>query len=195
MARGSTKKKPAAIQPKTSFILFDTWCDLIMALSDEQAGALFKGLFLHNRGQEPELDGMTEAIYNMCSNAMDISAAKYRDRCKRADAARKAKAKKASNISSNINSNISSVYEYESDNEYVNGYESDNESVYPSESVYAPPTLEEVTDYINSKGYKDLDAEYIHDWYTANGWKDVDGLPIRNWKRLIDKAAMNDTNE
>ena len=53
---GTNKRKAPKAKahkpPKTSFVLYDTWANLIMELSDDEAGKLFKGLFMHNRGKE-----------------------------------------------------------------------------------------------------------------------------------------------
>lgn len=44
-----------------------------------------------------------------------------------------------------------------------------------------PPTLEEIADYVKTKGYGFTPEEFF-DHYTANGWKQANGLPLLDWR-------------
>lgn len=44
------------------------------------------------------------------------------------------------------------------------------------------PTLEEVKDYVKSRGNL-IDAQKFFDYYEAADWKDSKGQPVRNWKQ------------
>lgn len=46
---------------------------------------------------------------------------------------------------------------------------------------FAPPTLEEVREYVREKGYN-LDVEKFHRYYTESKWKDARGKQVKNWK-------------
>lgn len=55
---------------------------------------------------------------------------------------------------------------------------------------FIPPTLEEVQEYINSKGY-DIDATPIFDGYDCNDWKDSQNKQIKNWKQKINQVWLS----
>lgn len=54
---------------------------------------------------------------------------------------------------------------------------------------FTPPTLEEVEDYINEKGYNIRASKFI-DYYTSNGWK-VGKNPMKDWKAAVRSWAHN----
>ena len=54
---------------------------------------------------------------------------------------------------------------------------------------FTPPTLEEVEDYINEKGYNIKASKFI-DYYTSNGWK-VGKNPMKDWKAAVRSWAHN----
>ena len=49
---------------------------------------------------------------------------------------------------------------------------------------FTPPTLEEVNEYIQEKGYS-VDAKYFMDYYESAKWHDSKGKPVKNWKQRI----------
>ena len=55
---------------------------------------------------------------------------------------------------------------------------------------FVPPTIEEVEDYINEKGYR-VNAHKFIDYYTSNGWK-VGKNSMKDWKAAIRNWARND---
>ena len=54
---------------------------------------------------------------------------------------------------------------------------------------FTPPTLEEVEDYINEKGYNIRASKFI-DYYTSNGWR-VGRNPMKDWKAAVRSWAHN----
>jgi len=54
---------------------------------------------------------------------------------------------------------------------------------------FVPPTIEEVEDYINEKGYR-VDARKFVDYYTSNGWR-VGKNPMKDWKAAVRNWAHN----
>lgn len=46
---------------------------------------------------------------------------------------------------------------------------------------FTPPTLEEVREYVQEKGYN-LDVEKFHRYYTESNWRDARGKRVKNWK-------------
>ena len=54
---------------------------------------------------------------------------------------------------------------------------------------FIPPTVEEVEDYINERGY-DIDAHRFIDYYTANGWS-VGRNKMRDWRAAVRNWSRN----
>ncbi len=54
-----------------------------------------------------------------------------------------------------------------------------------SKLMMVPPTLEEVKDYVKSKGYNEDCAIKAFDYYTALDWIDSNNKPVKNWKAKI----------
>ena len=59
-----------------------------------------------------------------------------------------------------------------------------------SSKKFTPPTLEEVEEYINEKGYNIRASKFV-DYYTSNGWK-VGKNPMKDWKAAVRSWAHND---
>ena len=57
-------------------------------------------------------------------------------------------------------------------------------------SVFTPPTVDEVQAYITEKGYT-VDAERFIDYYTANGWK-VGRSKMVDWRRTVNNWQRNE---
>lgn len=57
-------------------------------------------------------------------------------------------------------------------------------------SVFSPPTVDEVQAYITEKGYT-VDAERFVDYYTANGWK-VGRSKMVDWRRTVNNWQRNE---
>lgn len=50
-----------------------------------------------------------------------------------------------------------------------------------SKSVFVPPTVEEVREYVKEKGYN-IDADYFWSYYNESDWIDKNNEPVLNWK-------------
>lgn len=48
-----------------------------------------------------------------------------------------------------------------------------------------PPTLDQVKDYVKSKGYSEECAIKAFDYYTELDWIDANNKPVKNWKAKI----------
>lgn len=59
-----------------------------------------------------------------------------------------------------------------------------------SSKRFIKPTIEDLEDYINEKGYQ-VDAHKFYDYYESNGWK-VGKNPMKDWKATIRNWARND---
>lgn len=136
---------------KDSFVLYNSYYDLIEDLDMEQRGTLLTAILEHSLGMEQtDLDPITKLAYRVIASQLDRDRKKWERTCKkRAEAGRKggiasgqarsktkqneaneAKASKRKQSQAN-----EAEYEYESESE--NDYEDDYDYVYESESESA----------------------------------------------------------
>lgn len=144
---------------KDSFVLYNSYYDLIEDLDMEQRGALLTAILEHSLGiEQTDLDPITKLAYRVIASQLDRDRKKWERTCKkRAEAGRKggiasgqarsktkqkeaneAKASKTKQSQAN-----EAEYEYESENDYEDDYEDD----YENESEYVPP---ETDGFLNS---------------------------------------------
>lgn len=73
---------------------------------------------------------------------------------------------------------------YISDTQYRLDKDSkDKDSKEEKKGRFKPPTVEEVSAYLNEKGY-DIDPEAFVDFYASKGWK-VGNSPMKDWKAAV----------
>ena len=82
---------------------------------------------------------------------------------------------------------------YQMDTQYRLGKDSkDKESKEEKKGRFAPPSLEDVSDYINEKGYS-VDPEAFIDFYTSKGWK-IGKETMKDWKAAVRTWARRDNH-
>lgn len=63
-------------------------------------------------------------------------------------------------------------------------------------NIFIPPTLEEVEEYVKSRGNK-ISAKAFYDYYTTGNWIDAKGQHVKNWKQKVitweNKRTVNNT--
>lgn len=139
---------------KDSFVLYNSYYDLIEDLDMEQRGALLTAILEHSLGiEQTDLDPITKLAYRVIASQFDRDRKKWERTCKkRAEAGRRgglAKASKAKQDLANVakaskaKQSLANLAEYESENDY----EDDYENVYENESGYVPP---ETDGFLNS---------------------------------------------
>ena len=139
---------------KDSFVLYNSYYDLLEDLDMEQRGTLLTAILEHSRGMDQtELDPITKLAYRVIASQLDRDRKKWERTCKkRAEAGRRgglAKAGKAKQNLANLakagkaKQSLANLAEYESENDY----EDDYENVYENESGYVPP---EADGFLNS---------------------------------------------
>ena len=145
---------------KDSFVLYNSYYDLLEDLDMEQRGTLLTAILEHSRGMDQtELDPITKLAYRVIASQLDRDRKKWERTCKkRAEAGRRGGLAKASKAKQNLanlakagkaKQNLANLaeYEYESENDYEDDYEDDYENVYENESGYVPP---ETDGFLNS---------------------------------------------
>lgn len=137
---------------KDSFVLYNSYYDLIEDLDMEQRGTLLTAILEHSRGQEHgALDPITKLAFRVISSQLDRDRKRWEQTCKRrAEAGRLgglAKASKAKQSQANLakaskaKQSLANLAEYESESENEDEY--DNDYVYDNESEYVPPEADE----------------------------------------------------
>lgn len=112
---------------KKSFILYSSYADIILDMTDEQAGALMKALYCYHLGRDmPEMDKETMMAFRFISETMKRDSEKYAETIrKRSEAGKKGNAarwgkekgsqnianatfakQKIANIADNVNDNV-----------------------------------------------------------------------------------------
>jgi len=135
---------------KDSFVLYNSYYDLIEDLDMEQRGTLLTAILEHSLGiEQTDLDPITKLAYRVIASQLDRDRKKWERTCKkRAEAGRRgglAKASKAKQDLANVakaskaKQSLANLaeYEYESESESENDYEYDYEYDYESESESA----------------------------------------------------------
>lgn len=133
---------------KDSFVLYNSYYDLIEDLDMEQRGALLTAILEHSLGiEQTELDPITKLAYRVIASQLDRDRKKWERTCKkRAEAGRRgglAKASKAKQDLANVakaskaKQSLANLAEYEYESESENDYEDDYDYVYESESESA----------------------------------------------------------
>ena len=137
---------------KDSFVLYNSYYDLLEDLDMEQRGTLLTAILEHSRGMDQtELDPITKLAYRVIASQLDRDRKKWERTCKkRAEAGRKggiasgqarsktkqsqANEAKGSKTKQSQANEAEYEYEYESESESENEYEDDYEYVDESES-------------------------------------------------------------
>ena len=128
---------------KDSFVLYNSYYDLIEDLDMEQRGTLLTAILEHSLGiEQTDLDPITKLAYRVIASQLDRDRKKWERTCKkRAEAGRRGGLAKASKAKQNLanlakagkaKQNLANLAEYEYESEYE--YEDDYEYVDESES-------------------------------------------------------------
>lgn len=123
---------------KDSFVLYNSYYDLLEDLDMEQRGTLLTAILEHSRGMDQtELDPITKLAYRVIASQLDRDRKKWERTCKkRAEAGRRgglAKASKAKQSLANLakagkaKQSLANLAEYEYESEYESESESENE--------------------------------------------------------------------
>ena len=157
---------------KGSFVLYTSYLQQINLLNLEQRGALFTALLAYASGEDlPEMDGMTQMCFAFIKQDMDENREKYEAVCqKRAEAGKKGGRPKTNGLEE----------EAKKTNAFPKKQEEPNET---KQKRFTPPTVQEVRDYINDKGYT-VDAQRFVDFYDSKGWM-IGKNKMKDWKAAV----------
>ena len=177
---------------KKSFVMYESWGAAIEKMSNEQAGELIKAIYAYQKDPDavPE-DPALAFVFELIKQQLDTDGQRYKEAC----AARSEAGKKGGRPKTNASDKKQMVSEEskkskcfsekakKADNEYDNDLK-ENTIDGVKEKRFAPPTLENVSEYCREMGYTNVDAARFIDFYTSNGWM-VGKNRMKDWKAAV----------
>ena len=179
---------------KKSFVMYESWGAAIEKMNNEQAGELIKAIYAFQKNPDvvPE-DPAIALVFEIIKQKLDEDNKRYEEVC----AARSEGGKKGGRPKANASDKKQMVSEEskkskcfsekakkaDNDNEYDNDLK-ENTLEGVKEKRFAPPTLENVSEYCREMGYTNVDAVCFIDFYTSNGWM-VGKNRMKDWKAAV----------
>jgi hypothetical protein len=183
---------------KKAFQLYSDYRGMVDALSDEDAGQLFKAVFAHEDGEDAALEGALRGIFVLLSNQLDRDRARYEEAC----AANQAKAQKRWNNTASDGmpahagacQTVPEHPDKDTDTETDTEKDTDTEGLSlcgaaPRTHTSSPPSrfkrpsLDEVKAYCAERK-NSVDAQRFVDFYESKGWM-VGKSPMRDWRAAV----------
>ena len=178
---------------KKSFVMHESWGAAFEKMSDAQAGELIKAIYAYQKDPDavPE-DPALAFVFELIKQQLDADSQRYKDACAaRSEAGKKggrpkinASDKKQMVSEESKKSKCFSEKAKKADNEYDNDLKKENTLEGVKEKRFAPPTLENVSEYCREMGYTNVDAVCFIDFYTSNGWM-VGKNRMKDWKAAV----------
>ena len=166
----------------------------IEKMNNEQAGELIKAIYAFQKNPDvvPE-DPAIAFVFEIIKQKLEEDNKRYEEVC----AARSEAGKKGGRPKANASDKKQMVSEEskkskcfsekakkaDNDNEYDNDLK-ENTLEGVKEKRFAPPTLENVSEYCREMGYTNVDAARFIDFYTSNGWM-VGKNRMKDWKAAV----------
>lgn len=188
---------------KKSFVMYESWGAAIEKMSNEQAGELIKAIYAYQKDPDavPE-DPALAFVFELIKQQLDADSQRYKEAC----AARSEAGKKGGRPKTNASDKKQMVSEEskkskcfsekakkaDNDNEYDNDLK-ENTLEGVKEKRFAPPTLENVSEYCRKMGYTNVDAARFIDFYTSNGWM-VGKNRMKDWKAAVRNWDRRENN-
>ena len=172
---------------KKSIVVYDSWGELFLNLSPEEAGELIQMMCAYSFGKEYEVTekGTLFAIFTMIKAKLDEDAEAYEETIKKRSAAGKRGMEKRWNDNTTITNDNNVIEPITNDNTVKQKITpitvSDKDK--KKGGRFAPPSLEEVKAYCQERGNK-VDPQQFVDFYTSKGWK-VGNQPMKDWKAAV----------
>ena len=179
---------------KKSFVMYESWGAAIEKMNNEQAGELIKAIYAFQKNPDvvPE-DPAIAFVFEIIKQKLEEDNKRYEEVC----AARSEAGKKGGRPKANASDKKQMVSEEskkskcfsekakkaDNDNEYDNDLK-ENTLEGVKEKRFAPPTLENVSEYCREMGYTNVDAARFIDFYTSNDWM-VGKNRMKDWKAAV----------
>ena len=180
---------------KKSFVMYESWGAAIEKMNNEQAGELIKAIYAYQKDPDavPE-DPALAFVFELIKQQLDADSQRYKEVCAARSEAGKNGGRPKTNASDkkqmvSAESKKSKCFsekakKADNDNEYDNDLKKENTIDGVKEKRFAPPTLENVSEYCREMGYTNVDAARFIDFYTSNGWM-VGKNRMKDWKAAV----------
>ena len=180
---------------KKSFVMYESWGAAIEKMNNEQAGELIKAIYAYQKDPDavPE-DPALAFVFELIKQQLDADSQRYKEVCAaRSEAGKKGgrpnttasdKKQMVSAESKKSKCFSEKAKKADNDNEYDNDLKKENTIDGVKEKRFAPPTLENVSEYCREMGYTNVDAARFIDFYTSNGWM-VGKNRMKDWKAAV----------
>lgn len=150
-------------------ILLAESLESIVRLSDEDAGSLLKALAT---GDEENLSAIASIVYPLIKGQVDRMA----DLREKRSAAGKLGGSKTKQTESKTEAKPK-----QSEAPVPVPVPVPNQNLNQRGGRFAPPTLEEIRDYVHEAGLQ-MDPQRFFDYFKSNGWKVGGKAPMKDWK-------------
>ncbi|MBQ2680428.1 MAG: hypothetical protein IJF97_00675 [Eggerthellaceae bacterium] len=165
---------------------WDAACTLPEKQRDKFIAALVRYYFT---GEEPQLRGNATGMFALVKKRIDIGRKRAEYGSKggsKSQAKRKQNEDLLQQVASSKTASNASHREKESEKEIK-----ETPSKEGAKKGFAPPTAEEVAEYIGERGYA-VDADRFIDFYASKGWM-VGKNKMKDWKAAVRNWARRDT--
>ena len=155
---------------KKSFVMYESWGAAIEKMSNEQAGELIKAIYAYQKDPDavPEAPALA-FVFELIKQQLDADSQRYKEAC----AARSEAGKKGGRPKANVSDKKQMVSDEskkskcfsekakkaDNDNEYDNDLKKENTIDGVKEKRFAPPTLENVSEYCREMGRRSRQEE------------------------------------
>ena len=185
---------------KDSFIFYRSFFEAIDTLPRDIQGEIYRAIVRYGiTGEETEcLKPIARSLFILMKPQIDANTSRYENGCKGGRPKAGGEDEKPNGNQTetkpkpndNDNDNVNNLKKREKDKSFS------KESAKKPPGVFRPPTVEEVRDYVQQKGYP-VDAEMFVDFYASKGWmvgknrmKDWQAA-VRTWKRKREEDPYN----
>ena len=176
-----------------SFLIYRSFAEVMCDLSDEDAGRLFKAISAYALdGEEPELSGTLSGYFKLMKPQFDANRQKYENGCKSKTKTKpneeqvgsKPEAKqKQTRSKTEANQKLNGANENDNENDNDKCIKKNTSKEVLKEKRFAPPSLDEVTQYCNERE-NGIDPQRFIDFYESKGWM-IGKNKMKDWKAAV----------
>ena len=169
--------------PMTGFFCQDEYLAKTTKLTDEEVGRLFRALMkYHANGEIVDLDVRESIAFDFIREDIDKAEEAYANKCRQASENRRKGLNQNSTNDNDRQRPSTSVNETDHNNVNKNN-DNKKEINKRSNKRFTPPTLEEVTEYCQSRN-NGVNPQRFIDFYASKGWM-VGKNPMKDWKACV----------
>ena len=182
------------------FCAYHSYLQSMRKLTDEECGRLFRALLTYSiTGEETELEGREDIVFDIFSQQIDRDKESYEKTCQqnRKNRASVSGSQQPSTTDDDrqrpsTTDDETTQEEEKEKEEYKEEYKDkgkDEEEggeappAPPKRTRFSPPTVDEVDKYCQERG-NGVNAQHFVDFYAAKGWK-VGSQPMKDWRAAV----------